>query len=367
MKIQTTLAAAIALSLATVAQAAPTVYGALDASVNYVPEKNATTANRDVTEITSNNSFIGVKGQEKLNDRLEAVYQIDWTLHADGENTDFSNRTRFIGLKDKQLGTLKVGQQDTPLKLLSSAVDLFNNRLLNTADVHGIMGGENRVSNSIVYESPAIDVGVGKLKVNALTATGEASVDTTSTSTGKVNGRGFGDSISTSVVYTHANDLFLVGAGYDKAMPSRLAGTAFLNASNRATTTPSATTESNLFRLTGRVNIPDSGVSVVGLFQTGEPTSDTHAIDKSTGFLVGATYTVPQAKAWTAKATYSQNTTSFKAATTADFKAEQFIGGVDYAFNKQAKVYGQAGYLTVKQGTAKDKQPVASVGVEYKF
>ncbi|MEG2271771.1 MAG: porin, partial [Acinetobacter sp.] len=38
-----------------------------------------------------------------------------------------------------------------------------------------------------------------------------------------------------------------------------------------------------------------------------------------------------------------------------------------YAFNKQVKTYGYAGYLTLKKADKEDKQPVAGLGLEYKF
>ncbi len=63
-------------------------------------------------------------------------------------------------------------------------------------------------------------------------------------------------------------------------------------------------------------------------------------------------------KNWTVKGQYSQNTTSFKPAGVEDFEAKQIIGGVDYAFNKQVKTYGYAGYLTLEQASKKDKQPL---------
>ena len=89
-------------------------------------------------------------------------------------------------------------------------------------------------------------------------------------------------------------------------------------------------------------------------------------IDDAQGWLLGAEYNIPQAKSWTVKGQYSQNDTSFKN-NTADFKAKQVIGGVDYAFSKQVKTYGYAGYLTLEQADKKDKQPVAGLGLEFKF
>ena len=44
--------------LSTATFAAPTLYGEIDASIDYLPEKNANTANKDVWEISSNSSLI---------------------------------------------------------------------------------------------------------------------------------------------------------------------------------------------------------------------------------------------------------------------------------------------------------------------
>ena len=128
---KTKIAAAIALSLlAGSTFAAPTFYGEIDATVDYLPENNAITSDRDVVELSSNNSFIGLKGEEKLNDRLSALYQAEFTFYVDdGENgTDvFVPRNLLVGLKDEKLGALKAGKIDTPVKQLSATVDTFTN------------------------------------------------------------------------------------------------------------------------------------------------------------------------------------------------------------------------------------------------
>lgn len=394
MKTQTKLATAVVLSLMTAGvYAAPTVYGALDVSVDHQINQtkanvNSTTAavtgftTQDVTEVNSNNSYIGIKGQEQLTDRLSAVYQVDWTLNTDGDTTDFSNRSRFIGLKDKQFGTLKVGQQDTPLKLLSTAVDSFNNRIENKADVHGVMGGENRIADSIVYELPTIDVGTGKLNFSALTATGESGNIRTTSGGYRVAGRGFGEAISAAATYTHADDLFLVGVGVDRHMPSGFLNDAFRSDTNQGI----VHAEANTVRATGRVNLKNQGLAIKGLYQISEVADATTSlvtgttstavqtaaqntladIDKATSWLVGAEWNVPQMKALTTKLQYSQSTTSFKTAGFADYEVKQVMLGADYALSKQAKVYGQAGYLNIKDSTT-DEQAVVGLGMEYKF
>lgn len=61
---KTKLATAIALSLlAGTTFAAPTFYGEIDVTADYLPEDNVG-KNRDVVELNSNNSFIGIKGDE---------------------------------------------------------------------------------------------------------------------------------------------------------------------------------------------------------------------------------------------------------------------------------------------------------------
>ena len=379
MKIKIVTAAVLSL-LATTTFAAPTIYGEIDASVDYLPEKNATKANKDVWEISSNSSFIGVKGDEKLTDRLSAVYAIEWGFSADGDSTDWSQRNRFVGLKDAQLGTVKIGVHDTPLKQLSSVVDTFNNYVANKADIGGIFGGETRVSNVVVYESPAVKVPVldGAIKVSGLLATGEATgIDTSKSGVVKTAGRGLGDAWSASASFE--SPLLVAGVAYDKAIPSSFLGRGFLNASDKAiptsgttTTAPTVTAAANTLRVIGRIN-PVNGLALKALFQSSEVEKaagnavGTDTIDDAKGWLVGAEYTIPQAKNWTVKGQYSQNTTSFKPAGVEDFEAKQIIGGVDYAFNKQVKTYGYAGYLTLEQASKKDKQPVAGLGLEFKF
>lgn len=368
MKIKIVTAAVLSL-LATTTFAAPTFYGEIDASVDYLPEKNATKSNKDVWEISSNSSFVGLKGDEKLTERLSAVYAIEWAFNADGDGDDWSKRNRFVGLKDTQLGTLKIGAHDTPLKQLSSTVDTFNNYVANKADITGIFSGENRVSNVVVYESPAVKLLDGAFKFNALLATGESSGIKSDKGVVKTAGRGLGDAWSASVTYD--NPLLVAGIGYDKAIPSNFLGRGFLNAAEPAITGGSLFAAANTVRVIGKVT-PIEGLALKALYQSSEVekaegnAAGSENIDDAQGWLVGAEYNLPQAKNWTVKGQYSQNDTSFKN-NTADFKAKQVIAGADYAFNKQVKTYGYAGYLTLEQASKKDKQPVAGLGLEFKF
>lgn len=368
---KTKLATAIAFSLlAGTTFAAPTFYGEIDASVDYLPEDNASpVSDKDVIELSSNSSFVGLKGDEKLTDRLSAIYAIEWAFNSDGEGDDWSKRNRFVGLKDAKLGTLKIGAHDTPLKQLSSPVDTFNNYVGNRADLSGIFTGESRVANAVVYEAPAIALPQGAIKVNALLATGENSGIKSDKGVVKTANRGLGDAWSASVVYD--SPVVVAGVAYDKAIPTNFLGRGFDNASAPEVTGGTLFAAANTIRAIGRVNL-DDGLALKALYQTSEVenvagnVAGAANIEDAQGWLIGAEYNLPNAKAWTVKGQYSQNTTEFNNGT-ADYEAQQIFVGADYAFSKQVKAYGYAGYLTLERGSLETKQPVVGTGLEYKF
>jgi len=375
------LALATMMSIATCsAFAAPKFYGEIDASIDYLPEKNANSADHDVWKVNSNSSFVGIKGEEKLTENLSAVYLAEWAFYADGDKTDWSQRNRFVGLKDDRFGTVKIGKHNTPLKDLSSPVDSFSNYISNKADITGIMTGENRVNNAVVYDSPEIALNGGNLEASVLLATGE-SRGIEDDKRGGVNtaGRGLGDAWSASLSYSHP--VFLVGVGYDKAIPSDFLGHGLLNAAETETQVDEVFAAANTVRVIGRLT-PIEGLAIKALYQTSkivdkpgnkvvdpttlDPEGFIRNIDDSQGWLIGAEYKLPNQSKWTVKAQYSQNSTSFKS-NEADFDANQLLLGTDYSFNKQVKVYGYAGYSTFEQASAKDKQPIAGTGLEFKF
>lgn len=367
---KTKLATAIVLSLlAGTTWAAPTFYGEIDVSVDYLPEDNkAGIADRDVVEVNSNNSFLGIKGEEKLTDRLNALYQAEYTFYIDdGENGSdtFVPRNLLVGLKDQKLGAIKLGKIDTPVKQLSANVDVFNNAVENKADITGIMVGENRIDNVVVYESPVF----ANIKATALLASGEASGIAKSKGGAKVAGRGLGDAWSASLIYD--NKKILAGVGYDKAIPSNFAGVGILNTKDGEVNHSAIFAAANTLRAVGRVNL-DNGLVLKALYQTSEVedvngnAASAATIDDAQGWLVGAEYKLPNAKAWTVKGQYSQNTTSFKNGA-ADYEAAQLLLGADYAFTKQVKAYGYAGLLNLEQASNETKQTVVGTGLEYKF
>ena len=102
------LAATVATLTMSAAQAAPTVYGKLNVTVDNIDNNDF--KDESLVKVNSNASRIGVKGEEKITDELSAVYLAEWQVNTDGDGTDLGMRNRYIGIKSNGVGTLKVGR-----------------------------------------------------------------------------------------------------------------------------------------------------------------------------------------------------------------------------------------------------------------
>ena len=81
------LAVTAALAAPMAAQAAPTVYGQLNLSIDMV---DAESLGVDAWEVNSNSSRLGVKGEEALGNGYSAVYKAEWGVSGDGNAADLS-------------------------------------------------------------------------------------------------------------------------------------------------------------------------------------------------------------------------------------------------------------------------------------
>lgn len=164
------LAIAAAIAAPGVALAdGPTVYGKLNVSYENSDLDGDTTLNypdfdyserlsgsADTWELNSNSSRLGVKGSEKISDRLGAFYQAEFGMDVDEGNSNgqtFSQRDIFVGL-DGGWGAVQLGRFDTPLRKSQGKVDQFNYSL--AGDIQEVLVGEVRASNIIQYSSPKL-------------------------------------------------------------------------------------------------------------------------------------------------------------------------------------------------------------------
>lgn len=149
MKISKKLSVAlITVCLSATSVADPiTLYGKVNVSVQSTDEGEG-----QVTELKSNNSRLGVKGNLVLESDLEVLYvaewQVDFTDESGSEN--FKARNQYVGLRGN-FGTVLLGRNDTVFKQSQGSIDQFNDY---EADLKGLWKGENRMGNSMTYFSP---------------------------------------------------------------------------------------------------------------------------------------------------------------------------------------------------------------------
>ncbi len=146
-----TLTALAALLLSSGLQAAPTLYGRLNLTVDHV---DAAALGIEEVQVTSNSSRIGVRGDEKLSEGYSAFYKIEWAVAGDTAGAaDLRARDRFLGLRGRW-GNLRLGAYDSPYKTSQGEADLF--RDMTYAELDLFMTGDNRLRNAIGYESPRL-------------------------------------------------------------------------------------------------------------------------------------------------------------------------------------------------------------------
>ena len=343
--------AVAALSLNTV-QAAPTLYGKLNISLDQV--SNADFTEDKVTEVNSNASRLGVKGEEKITDSLSAVYLAEWEVSGDDDVDTLKARNRFAGLKFANVGTLKAGHYDSYFKTAAGGEqDIFNDH--SRLDFTDILVGEDRLSNVVGFETdPAMLAGLG---FNIMFQQGEGSIDDA-----KEARDGFGDSISTSVTYESDIGLALALAGnFD--VQSKWAA---LNGSRYYT---------DAIRLTGSYDFSNAGAEglvIGGLFQQAEPSEKIAGFDELEEQAFGLTlaYAIPDT-ALTVKGEYVTAETSADGRD--DREIDRYGLGVDYKLNKQTKLYGVLAQTKINEALqlalnlAEDKETVFGLGIDLKF
>ncbi|MCC5827316.1 porin [Alkalimonas sp.] len=158
--VRSPLAAAILLGVLSPVQAADlTIYGRANLSVDQL-DNGVDSA----TNVSSNSSRLGFRGATSLEGGLEAFVQIEQTIFLDEGRGNFADRDTFLGLRG-DFGSLRIGQFDTPLKVIRARVDLFGNRIGDIRNLSRVNTGaslignvyDERFKNGIAYRSPAFN------------------------------------------------------------------------------------------------------------------------------------------------------------------------------------------------------------------
>ncbi|MCX0329848.1 porin [Acinetobacter radioresistens] len=362
------LAATVATLSLNAAQAAPTLYGKVNVSVDsYDNGKD------DKIEVNSNASRLGIKGEEKLTDQLSAVYQAEWEIDVDGGDDVFKKRNIFAGLKWAKIGTLRAGIIDTPFKDAAGGYrDVFNDYA--HADIKEMMYGEERVENVISLETdPKLLAGV----VFALQAQqGESNTETNKYTDGARDS--LGDGLSTSLSYANKD------YGFEGVIAGNFKSIGDFAAVGLKDIPADAFRLGASFDL-GKIGVP--GLYLGAMWQTAE-ISDynnikprvvtdgvvTYAGDYSNveekAWLISATYKLANTP-WTFKAQYQSADTDYAvlAGTAGDSSVDQWGIGADYKLNSQTKLFASAVQREWDNSPAKGNadESVYGLGMEIKF
>ncbi|MDR1276980.1 MAG: porin [Candidatus Accumulibacter sp.] len=180
------LAVAGLVSGAAFAQTNVTIYGAADASLEFVQAKDASGAGVDQLNrfrVNSNSSILGFRGSEDLGGGLKAIFQFEGGVNVDASTALSFGRDTFVGLQGG-FGQVKAGLITGPARSLGAAVDLTIGATgigANTAML-GKVGGnggnsfglwDTRRSNSVQYVTPKF----GGFEVRAMYGAGEQRAD----------------------------------------------------------------------------------------------------------------------------------------------------------------------------------------------
>ena len=359
------LAAAVTTLSLSAAQAAPTLYGKLNVSVDSYDNGKDT-----VTELNSNASRLGVKGEEKLTEQLSAVYQAEWEVDVDGGDDVFKKRNIFAGLKWANLGTLKAGIMDTPFKDAGTGYrDVFNDYA--HADIKEMMYGEERIENVIGIETdPKL---LGGLVFALQTQQGESTSDTTKYVDGKRDS--LGDGLSTSLSYANKD------IGFEGVIAGNFKSVGDFAAVGISNAPADAIRVGGSFDL-GKIGAP--GLSVGAMWQTAEISDysnikpftvtpeyagDYNKVEEN-AWLISATYKLANTP-WTLKAQYQQADTDYAVlgGPSGDSSVDQWGIGADYKLNSQTKLFANAVQRewdnSPKKGNADES--VYGLGMEIKF
>ena len=176
------IAVAVSMAFIASAQAEGQFYGKMNVTAEYNDEA-------EVATLESNASRLGVKGSDDLG-TSKVIYQAEYEIAVDDGSDVLKQRDIYIGLEYAGMGTVKMGNMDTPLKKSQGKFDQFN----DVIDIKNVLDGENRMANSINYTSEKM--ANTQVSVSAVLAE-----------------NGSSDGYSASVVYS-ADSLYLSGA-YD--------------------------------------------------------------------------------------------------------------------------------------------------------
>ena len=166
------LASAIAALSVSAANAAPTVYGKIFLTADYVDEEFDPSVatdrdyNEDGVQINSQGSRIGFKGSEPMTANTDVIYQLEYGIDVDGDDDQtFKNRDTYLGINNKSFGEFRAGKNQSTTDYINNVIvnegywdNLGSTKLDEEQKVAALnMADSGRIANSIVWKAPKFE------------------------------------------------------------------------------------------------------------------------------------------------------------------------------------------------------------------
>ncbi len=363
---------AIAVAAAMVAPAAAmadtTLYGHFHVSYDFLGGDNAANTQGG---FSSNSTYIGIKGSEKINDSLSIIYQYETSIDA-GMNGKASNnggafggqRNTFVGATGFW-GTVIAGRHDTPFKSMGRKYDLFGDTI---GDSRNIISGPNFAATNSAGQSTKD--GNWDLRPGQVLAYVTPDLMGFKAVVAYVNSwyqdpQVAGQTATTTGGYASGTNAWSLSAGYSIAGFGLDAAYEQHKYSNSLMTLGAHDTQS-AYRIGANYSI--AGFKILGLYQDIKNVAFSDSSVKAYG--VGAAYTFLGAN--TIKAQYYKADTI---SNTQNTGGDMWAVGYNYALSKQTSVYAayaqtsnsSAAMYTIMNGGHDNKYPMGTVGTTGSF
>ena len=138
-----------------------TVYGRAHISADFLDDG----AKYSETNLSSNSSRLGFKGDHQISPDLKAFFQIEQQINfttgnsdggASDTGTDFATRDTFVGLKGDNWGAVQAGRFDSPFKKARGPANLFGDQVGDMRNLTrtGNARFDERFDNTVQYTTP---------------------------------------------------------------------------------------------------------------------------------------------------------------------------------------------------------------------
>jgi predicted porin len=353
------LAIASALTAPALAFADATVFGTANLSVDRVNDGNANSSSAN--QLNSNTTVLGVKGAEDLGNGMSAIWQMAGTVDLDNSNNrpfTFDKET-FVGMSSASMGTLLAGRHDTPYKMATRNLDLFDGNIADnrgnqsTSPTFGnanMMGAghDATLSNTLLYLSPSMS----GFSVAAATVFGAESAGANASKGSLYSLAGM---YAQGPIYaTLAYDTIKFGSAGTGALGA--GGTSVLGAGG---TNGAVDDKATAFKVGGSYTM-DAFMADAVIERITNTTAIGGVESKGTNLYLGGKFNVSSTDAVKAAITKRGSTTG------ATNDAKQYSVGYDHDMSKMTTVY--ALYTKLTDNTAGAADPSAlSVGIRHGF